>query len=85
MVTLDTSVFEAARLLAEQDLPRPDRRRRAGLPSSILPGTQVLRLAVPGYRQDDPALGRVIDGWTRSCRRRLVGGDRRGGVRRRTR
>ena len=27
----------------------------------MLPGTQVLRLAVPTYCQDDPALARVID------------------------
>lgn len=28
---------------------------------TILPGTQVLRMAVPSYCQDDPALARVID------------------------
>ncbi|GAA3012469.1 CBS domain-containing protein [Streptosporangium longisporum] len=60
-VTLDTSVLDAARLLADQDLPGlivvdPD-----GLPLSILAGTQVLALAVPGYCQDDPALARVVD------------------------
>jgi CBS domain containing-hemolysin-like protein len=27
----------------------------------VLPGTQVLRMAVPQYCQDDPALARVID------------------------
>ncbi|MEV5323719.1 CBS domain-containing protein [Nonomuraea sp. N2-4H] len=60
-VTLDTPALEAARLLADRDLPGlivvgPD-----GLPCSILPGTQVLRLAVPAYCQDDPALARVVD------------------------
>jgi hypothetical protein len=30
-------------------------------PATILPGTQVLRMAVPAYCQDDPALARVID------------------------
>ncbi|MER6950357.1 CBS domain-containing protein [Nonomuraea sp. NPDC000554] len=59
-VTADTPVIDAARLLAEQDLPGlivvDD-----GRPSSILPGTQVLRLAVPGYCIDDPALARVVD------------------------
>jgi hypothetical protein len=30
-------------------------------PFTILPGTQVLRLAVPRYCQDDPALARVVD------------------------
>lgn len=60
-VTLDTPVVEAARLLADQDLPGLIVVDDRGLPSSILPGTQVLRLAVPGYCQDDPALARVVD------------------------
>ncbi|MGN9787810.1 CBS domain-containing protein [Nonomuraea sp. ZG12] len=60
-VTLDTPVAEAARLLADQDLPGLIVVDGDGMPSSILPGTQVLRLAVPGYCQDDPALARVID------------------------
>ncbi|MDP4506763.1 MULTISPECIES: CBS domain-containing protein [unclassified Nonomuraea] len=59
-VTMDTPALEAAKLLAEQDLPGliivDD-----GRPLSILPGTQVLRLAVPPYCQDDPALARVVD------------------------
>ena len=61
-VTLDTPVVEAARLLADQNLPGlivVDERRQAAV--TILPGTQVLRLAVPGYCQDDPALARVVD------------------------
>ncbi|MFI6290983.1 CBS domain-containing protein [Nonomuraea sp. NPDC050790] len=60
-VTPDTPVIEAARLLADQDLPGLIVVDERGLPASILPGTQVLRLAVPGYCQDDPALARVID------------------------
>jgi hypothetical protein len=60
-VTLDTPVAEAARLLADQDLPGLIVVDGDGMPFSILPGTQVLRLAVPGYCQDDPALARVID------------------------
>ncbi|MGP3920835.1 CBS domain-containing protein [Nonomuraea sp. 10N515B] len=60
-VTLDTPIYEAARLLAEQDLPGLIVVDEQGLPSSILPGTQVLRLAVPGYCQEDPALARVVD------------------------
>ncbi|MFF5211062.1 CBS domain-containing protein [Streptosporangium sp. NPDC000396] len=60
-VTLDTAVIEAARLLADQDLPGLIVVDERGLPVSILPGTQVLRLAVPGYCQDDPALARVVD------------------------
>ncbi|MFI6393250.1 CBS domain-containing protein [Nonomuraea sp. NPDC050547] len=60
-VTLDTAVIDAARLLADQDLPGLIVVDESGLPASILPGTQVLRLAVPGYCQDDPALARVVD------------------------
>jgi hypothetical protein len=52
-----------ARLLAGQNPPGlivvvvVDR----GRPSTVLPGTQVLRMAVPAHCQDDPALARVID------------------------
>jgi CBS domain-containing protein len=60
-VGLDTPVIDAARLLADQDLPGLIVVDERGLPSSILPGTQVLRLAVPGYCLDDPALARVVD------------------------
>lgn len=61
MVRLSTSALEAARLLAERNLPGLVVLDDAGQPSQILPGTQVLRLAVPRYIQDDPALARVID------------------------
>ncbi|GAA1003288.1 hypothetical protein Aple_003180 [Acrocarpospora pleiomorpha] len=60
-VTLGTPVREAARLLAEQDLAGLIVLDTDGTPHSILPGTQVLRLAVPLYCQDDPALARVVD------------------------
>ncbi|GAA4919062.1 CBS domain-containing protein [Nonomuraea thailandensis] len=60
-VTLDTPALEAAKLLADRDLPGLILVDEAGRPHSILPGTQVLRLAVPAYCQDDPALARVVD------------------------
>ncbi|GGK75405.1 hypothetical protein Sme01_51040 [Sphaerisporangium melleum] len=60
-VTADTPAVEAARLLAERDLPGLIVLDGDGLPLCVLPGTQVLRLAVPRYCQDDPALARVID------------------------
>ncbi|MEV8634412.1 CBS domain-containing protein [Streptosporangium sp. NPDC051023] len=60
-VSLDSQVLEAARLLAAHDLPGLIVVDADGSPFSILPGTQVLRLAVPGYCQDDPALARVVD------------------------
>jgi predicted transcriptional regulator len=60
-VTLGTTALEAARLLAGNDLPGLIVLDPRGAPSTILPGTQVLRLAVPRYCQEDPALARVID------------------------
>ncbi|MCC5581942.1 CBS domain-containing protein [Microtetraspora sp. AC03309] len=60
-VTLDTPMIEAARLLADQDLPGLIVIDERGRPRTVLPGTQVLRLAVPRYCQDDPALARVVD------------------------
>jgi predicted transcriptional regulator len=60
-VGLGTSALEAARLLAGANLPGLIVVDRFDRPYTILPGTQVLRLAVPAYCQDDPALARVID------------------------
>ena len=60
-VRLDTPAIEAARLLAVEDLPGLVVVDDRGLPLTVLPGTQVLRLGVPSYIQDDPALARVVD------------------------
>jgi CBS domain-containing protein len=60
-VGLDTPAAEAARLLAGRNLPGLIVVDEAGRPWTVLPGTQVLRMAVPAYCQDDPALARVID------------------------
>ncbi len=60
-VTLQTPALEAARHLALQNLPGLVVVDESGRPVTVLPGTQVLRLAVPRYCQDDPALARVID------------------------
>ena len=57
----DTPAIEAARLLAGQDLPGLIVVDDSGRPVTILPGTDVLKMAVPRYCQDDPALARVID------------------------
>jgi predicted transcriptional regulator len=56
-----TAAVEAARLLAAENLPGLIVVDDRGRPLTILPGTQVLRMAVPRYCQDDPALARVID------------------------
>jgi CBS domain-containing protein len=60
-VGLQTPALEAARLLAGQNLPGLIVVDEAGRPTTILPGTQVLRMAIPAYCQDDPTLARVID------------------------
>jgi CBS domain-containing protein len=60
-VGLDTPAIEAARLLAGQDLPGLIVVDARGRPLTVLPGTQVLRMAVPRYCLDDPALARVVD------------------------
>jgi CBS domain-containing protein len=52
---------EAARILAAQDLPGLIVVDGKGRPLTVLAGTQVLRMALPSYCQDDPALARVID------------------------
>jgi CBS domain-containing protein len=56
-----TPALEAARLLAGRNLPGLIVVDGRGRPTTVLPGTQVLRMAVPGYCQDDPTLARVID------------------------
>lgn len=60
-VRLDTSAIDAARLLAGQDLPGLIVVDDGELPLTILPDTQVIRMAVPRYCQDDPALAKVVD------------------------
>lgn len=60
-VRLDTPVAEAARVLAQQDLPGLVVVDDAGRPTAVLAGTDVLRMAVPRYCLDDPALARVVD------------------------
>lgn len=56
-----TPAIEAARMLAGQNLPGLIVVDAAGAPLTILPGTQVMRMAIPAYCQEDPALARVID------------------------
>jgi len=60
-VRMDTSALDAARLIV--DLARPglivvDANEH---PIAILPNSQVLRVMIPGYVQDDPTLARVLD------------------------
>lgn len=60
-VAEDLPAREAAKVLAAQDLPGLVVVDSKGRPLTVLAGTQVLRMALPSYCQDDPALARVID------------------------
>jgi CBS domain-containing protein len=60
-VAEDLPAREAAKVLAAQDLPGLVVVDAKGRPLTVLAGTQVLRMALPSYCQDDPALARVID------------------------
>ncbi|MBB5867520.1 CBS domain-containing protein [Allocatelliglobosispora scoriae] len=60
-VALTDLAVDAARLLARSNLPGLIVVDGRGAPFAVLPGTQVLRLAVPVYCQDDPNLAAVID------------------------
>jgi CBS domain-containing protein len=60
-VRLATPALEAARMFARDDPPGLVVLDDDGRPFTVLPGSQVLRLAVPSYIQEDPALARVVD------------------------
>jgi CBS domain-containing protein len=61
VVDVDSSAWEAARLLAEHRLPGLVVTDHDGHPHSILPASQVVRFLVPAYVQDDPSLAGVLD------------------------
>ncbi|HEY0699809.1 MAG TPA: CBS domain-containing protein [Micromonospora sp.] len=60
-VGLHTRTIDAARLMADRNLPGVIVVDDSGRPAAILDGTQVLRMAIPSYCQEDPALARVVD------------------------
>ncbi|MGW3345635.1 CBS domain-containing protein [Nonomuraea rubra] len=60
-VTAHDPVTRAVRIMALGRMPGLIVVDGRGRPSAVLPGTQVLRLAVPGAYQEDPALCRTID------------------------
>lgn len=60
-VRMDTSARDAAQLLAERHLPGLIVVDENDHPVAILPGSQVLRVLVPAYVQDDPTLARVLE------------------------
>lgn len=60
VVSIDSDVLDAARLLAEHRLPGLVVTDTAGKPYAVLPASQVVRFIVPSYVQDDPALAGVL-------------------------
>jgi CBS domain-containing protein len=59
-VALESNALDAVRLLAERRLPGLVVTDAAGAPVTILPASQVVRLLVPPYVQDDPSLAGVL-------------------------
>lgn len=60
VVRADWEAIEAVRMIAEHRLPGLVITDPDGRPLQILPASQVVRLLVPGYIQDDPALAGVV-------------------------
>ena len=60
-VRIDDPVTKAVQLVVVNRLPGLIVVDDADRPIAVLPGTQVLRLAIPGSYQDDPALVRTVD------------------------
>jgi CBS domain-containing protein len=61
VVTMDSGALDAARLLADYRLPGIVVTDTDGLPTAVLPASQVVRFIVPGYVQDDPSLAGVLN------------------------
>ena len=55
-ITRDTSGIEAAVLLAEHRLPAVVIVDARGVPEAVIPGYQLLKIAVPAYVLEDPTL-----------------------------
>jgi predicted transcriptional regulator len=60
VVALDSNALDAVRLLATNRLPGLVVTDQAGTPVTILPASQVVRLLVPRYVQEDPSLAGVL-------------------------
>jgi CBS domain-containing protein len=60
VVDIDSPALEAARLLAQHNLPGIVVLSADGQLYAVLPASQVVRFIVPRYVQDDPALAGVL-------------------------
>jgi CBS domain-containing protein len=72
VVSVDSSALDAARMMAEHQLPGIVVTDSTGLPYAVLPASQVVRFIVPTYVQDDPSLAGVInESWADKAAERL--------------
>ncbi|MBC9730004.1 CBS domain-containing protein [Streptomyces sp. TRM68367] len=60
-VALDSDAIDAARLMAGHRLPALLVLDEHGAPAAILPASQMIRILVPEYVIEDPALAAVVD------------------------
>ncbi|MFF7438923.1 CBS domain-containing protein [Streptomyces sp. NPDC008122] len=60
-VSVDSDALDAARLMAEHQLPGLLVLGGDGEPKAILPGSQMVKMLVPEYVIEDPTLAAVVD------------------------
>ncbi|MBI3224514.1 MAG: CBS domain-containing protein [Mycolicibacterium cosmeticum] len=60
VVAADSGALDAVRLMAERRLAGLVVIDEHGCPTTILPASEVVRLLIPGYVRDDPALAGVL-------------------------
>ncbi len=56
----DSNALDAVRLMADRRLAGLVVTDKSGCPAAILPASQVVRMLIPGYVQDDPSLAGVL-------------------------
>ncbi len=74
VVTIDSNALDAARMLAEHQLPGIVVTDSSGRPYAVLPASQVVRFIVPKYVQDDPSLAGVLNESTADRAAEKLGG-----------
>ena len=60
VVVAESDAWDAVTQMAERRLPGLVVTDAAGTPVSVLPSSQVVRILVPSYVQDDPSLAGVL-------------------------
>jgi len=60
VVRIDSDAIDAARIIAEHNLPGLLVTDTSGKPYGVLPASEILRFIVPRYVQDDPSLAGVL-------------------------